>query len=92
MRIEWKKRECGVGFIADIGNITLCVTPDRTTRFGTRAARGTKWHAQCSIWDGKSTLSRYGRDTYGELCDSAKDAMRLAEAVYNEERSVRQAA
>jgi hypothetical protein len=85
MRIDWQKGDHGC-FVAKIGDITLCASPDRTMRFGTKPARGTKWHAQASIWDGKCTISRYGRDVYTQLCDSAKEAMRLAEDVYNEAR------
>lgn len=33
-------------------------------------------------------MSRYGRDVYLDLCDSANDAMRLAEQVYSEARKV----
>jgi hypothetical protein len=91
MRIDWQQSDHGC-WVAKIGNITLCASPDRLARFGTKPARGTKWHAQCSIWDGKYTISRYGRDVYMDLQDSAKDAMRLAEQVYNEARTLQQSA
>ena len=82
MRIAWQKD--GLGYwTATIGNITLCASPDRV-RYG-KPVRGTKWHAGVSSWDEASrTISRFGRDVYGDLCDSAKEAMRLAELVYND--------
>lgn len=91
MKIEWQKDEYSC-WVAKIGNITLCASPDRTKGFLHKPVRSTKWHAQVSIWDGKSTVSRYGRDVYMQLCDSAKDAMRLAEVVYNEQQAVGRAA
>ena len=91
MRIDWQKIDAG--WQARIGNITLYVLPNHTTRFGTKAARGTKWHAGVSSWDEPTrTISRYGRDVYMQLCDSAKEAMRLAEEVYEEESGVRRVA
>lgn len=86
MKIEWTQDTYSKpGFIAKIGNVTLSVSPDRT-KFG-KPARGTKWRACVSIFDGKFTISRYGRDIYNELCDTKQDAMCLAEVVYNEARS-----
>lgn len=83
MRINWQKGEYGY-WTAAIGDITLCASPDRV-RYG-KPARGTKWRASVSIWDEPTrTLSRHGRDVYMQLCDSAKEAMRLAEVVYNEQ-------
>lgn len=73
------------GFRADApGNVTLIVTPERYAKgFTLKAARGTKWHAQCTHWCERTrTASRYGRDEYLNLQDSAKDAMRLAEDIY----------
>lgn len=85
MRVDWQKD--GAGWRAEIGNVTLFASPDRTANLGTKAARGTKWRAGVSSWDEPTrTISRYGRDVYGQLCDSAKEAMRLAEVVYNEAR------
>lgn len=64
-------------------NVTLVVTPDRYAKgFTPKPARGTQWHAQASQWDGASTISRYGRDEYGNLQATAKDALRLAESIY----------
>lgn len=92
MRIDWQKNGDGC-WVAKIGDITLCASPDRYTRFGSKAARGTKWHAQVSHWNESTrTMSRYGRDVYMQLCDSAKEAMLLAEQVYNEELASRKAA
>lgn len=79
---DWQPKDGG--FQAKMpNNVTLAVTPERYAKGLTlKPARGTKWHAQASIWDGKSTISRYGRDEYGNLQDSAKAAMRLAEDIY----------
>ena len=87
MNFDWQKGEYDAGFVAKIGNITLCAAPDRV-KWG-KAVRGTKWRASVSIFDGKFTISRYGRDCYDQLCDTAKDAMRLAEQIYNEELAAR---
>lgn len=86
MKFNWEKR--GASFHADMpGNVTLVASPDRVTNFGTQPKRGTKWHAQVSIWDEKTrTISRYGQDVYMQLCDSYKDAMKLAEGVYLDEQ------
>lgn len=66
-------------------DVTLVVTPERYAKgFTPKAARGARWHAQASQWDGKSTISRFGRDEYGNTQASAKDAMRLAESIYLE--------
>lgn len=64
--------------------VTLVVTPDRFAKgFQPKAARGSKWHAQVSQWCARtSTLSRYGRDEYLNLQDSADAAKRLAENIY----------
>lgn len=86
MKIIWERDQYN-NHVAHIDRfITLCASPVHTvTRgFETRPARGSKWRAQASIFDGKSTISRYGRDAYNELCDTAKDAMKLAETIYNE--------
>ena len=91
MNFDWQKGEYDAGFVAKIGNITLGASPDRVTHFGTKPKRGTKWRACVSIFDGKFTISRYGRDCYDQLCDTAKDAMRLAEQVYNDELAARKA-
>lgn len=77
------------GFRAEMpGNVTLVVTPERYAKGLTlKPARGTKWRAQASVWDGKSTLSRYGRDEYTNLQDSAHAAKKLAEDIYTSHRS-----
>lgn len=81
MRIDWQKNDHG--WHASVGNITLYASPDHT-RFG-KPVRGTKWRAGVSSWDESTrTISRFGRDVYSELCKSAKEAMLLAERVYNE--------
>lgn len=86
MRIDWQRKDAG--WRADMGTITLFASPDYTTRFGTKPKRGTKWRAGVSSWDEATrTISRYGEDVYSRLCDSAKEAMLLAERVYNDEMS-----
>lgn len=91
MRVDWQKQDAG--WVARIGDITLCASPDRLARFGGKAARGTKWHAGVSHWSEPTrTMSRYGRDVYMQLCDSAKEAMLLAERVYNEQKAATGAA
>ena len=87
MQIFWEKWCESAGmFRSQIGNVTLVVTPDTYAKgLSLRPKRGTKWHAQCSQFDGKSTIMRYGRDEYGNLQDTKEDAMRLAEDIFNEE-------
>jgi hypothetical protein len=74
------------GFRAQMpGDVTLVVTPDRTRAFGAKAARGTTWHAQASHWcEATSTMSRFGRDEYAVKHATAKDAIRAAEAIFND--------
>lgn len=79
----WEKQDGG--FRCRVSEtVTLVVTPERLVRgFVPKAARGTKWHAQASRWDETSrTLSRFGRDEYMNLQESAAAAMRLAEDIY----------
>lgn len=83
MKFDW--RPVDGGFQAEApGNVTLVVTPDRYAKgIAPKAARGTKWRAQCSHWDERTrTMSRYGRDEYLNLQDDVKAAMRLAEDIY----------
>lgn len=84
-KFNWQPNAWG-GFSAEMPNeITLVVTPERYAKgFTPKPARGTLWHAQASQWDGKSTISRYGRDEYGNMQPNAKAAMRLAESIYND--------
>ncbi len=84
-KFNWQPYSDG-GFRCEMpGDVTLVVTPDRLAKgFTPKPARGTMWHAQASQWDGISTMSRYGRDEYGNLQPSAKAAMRLAESIYTE--------
>lgn len=65
-------------------DVTLVVTPDRYAKgFTPKAARGTKWHSQASHWCERTrTMSRYGRDEYGNLQDTVEAAKRLAEDIY----------
>lgn len=83
MTFDWVEKDGGYRCIMS-NDVTLCVTPDRYAKgFNVKAARGTKWHAQCTHWcDRTRTASRYGRDVYTDLQDTARDAMRLAEDVY----------
>ena len=84
MQFEWTNQD---GYYrAEVGNITLVASPDKMN-YG-KPKRGTKWRAQCSIWDEKTrTMSRYGKDIYCNLFDSYKEAKEAAEAIYNEENS-----
>jgi hypothetical protein len=81
-QFDWQPRDGG--FHCEMpGNVTLVVTPDRYAKgFTPKAARGTLWRAQASLWDGNYTLSRFGRDEYGNLQPSASEAKRLAESIY----------
>lgn len=83
---DWQKDEYG-GYQAQMpDNVTLWVSPDRYAKgFTPKPARGTKWRGGANHWDEpKRTVSRFGRDAYTELKDSAKEAMRLAEQIYTE--------
>lgn len=83
--IKWNAD--GAGFKAEMpGNVTLFAVPDRTKGlFGEKAARGTLWRAGASHWDAAtSTVSRYGRDAYGEMQADARSAKALAASVYAE--------
>lgn len=81
---NWQKDEYGCWQAQMPNNVTLVAVPDRFAKgFPPMPARGTKWRAACNHWDEASrTLSRYGRDEYMNMQDSAKEAMRLAEEIY----------
>lgn len=84
MQIVWEKQDAS--FVATVGNIKLAAVPNLYHRFKPKAARGAKWRAMCSSWnEATKTLSRYGRDEYDILYDSYSEAMRAAEAIFNEE-------
>lgn len=89
-KFNWTKRDGG--HQCAIGELTLFVVPDRYAKgFQPKAARGTKWRAGVTHWCERTrTASRFGRDTYADLQDNAKDAMRLAETVYADAVSVRE--
>ena len=79
----------GASIFAKVGNVTLVASPERTASFGAKPARGTKWHAQCSHWnEATRTISRFGRDEYGTLYASRKDAMRAAELIYQDAEAI----
>lgn len=85
MKYEWTKK--GASYHCELpGNVTLVASPDQYAKgFMPKAARGTKWRAQASHWDAStSTISRYGRDEYMHPVASAKDAMKLAQSIYEE--------
>lgn len=85
--IEWTKRDGDASYFADMPrNVSLFVSPDRSDGFG-KPRRGTKWRYGASHWDGKHTVSRWGRDTYYDLCKSKDEAMRKAEALYRDPAS-----
>lgn len=81
-QFNWEPRDAG--FTATMPhNVTLVVMPDHTTGlWGAKPKRGTTWHAQASEFDGKSTVSAFGRDEYNVRHANAKAAMRAAEAIY----------
>jgi hypothetical protein len=82
MKIEWENRGAD-GWRATVGDVTLYASPDHTKAFAPK--RGTTWRAGASRWEAlTSTIYRYGRDVYGIQCKTAKEAMRLAETVFNE--------
>lgn len=82
IKFDWQKRDAG--YVAEVGNITLVAMSDKTS-YG-KPKRGTKWRAQCSIWDEKTrTMSSYGSDIYSNLFDTHADARKAAETIYNEE-------
>ena len=85
MKIEWQN--CGAdGWRATIGDIMLYASPDQTKAF--KPKRGTTWRAGASRWEAHTaTIYRYGRDVYDVRCTTAKEAMRLAETVFNEATS-----
>lgn len=79
MQFDWQKRDAD--YVAEIGNVTLVATPDQTN-YG-KPKRGTKWHAQCSIWDEQTrTMSGYGKDIYCTLFDNHADARTAAETIF----------
>jgi hypothetical protein len=82
MAFDWKKGNAE--FRVEMPNdVTLIVTADRTTNFGTKAARGTTWHAEASHWNAATrTISRFGRDEYGIRYRSPGEAMNAAEQIY----------
>lgn len=82
MPFNWIDRGAD-GWRADIGDITLYASPEQTKAF--KPARGTSWHAGVSRWEESTrTIYRFGRDVYATKCKTAKEAMTLAETVYNE--------
>lgn len=79
--IQWTKLSDGT-HRAEIGNVSLNAVP--VTWKGSKPARGTEWRACVNIWDEKTRcLSRYGLDVYETKFKTAKEAIRMAEAVYN---------
>jgi len=85
MQVKWEKEAVGygAGYRATMPNeVTLYVSPEQTSAFGAKPKRGTAWRAGASQWDGKSTISRFGRDEYNIRHASYKDAMRAAETIY----------
>jgi hypothetical protein len=85
-RFNWLPNSYSAGFRADMPDaVTLSASPNQTVGFIGKPKRGTTWSACVSQWDeSTSTLSRFGRDTYGVPHKTAKDAMRAAETAYLE--------
>ena len=86
MKIKWIKCPYTMGWKADVGdNVTLVASPSIVVKG--KPKRGTSWSASASQWDASTrTLSRYGRDAYMIKCKSYREAMHLAECIYNEEK------
>lgn len=80
---NWVRDEFA-GYRAEMpGNITLVVSPDCATHFGTKPKRGTTWRAQASHWDERTrTISRFGRDEYNTRHPNWKSAQSAAESIY----------
>jgi len=82
------KRDAFAGFICNMpNNVFLVVSPSRTVSRGLklRAANGSDWLAQCSIWNESTrTMSRFGRDAWRERSATPDEAKRLAESIYRE--------
>lgn len=81
-QFDWQPNDAG--FRAEMpDNVTLYVTPDRN-KWG-KPARGTTWRAGASVWNASTrTISRFGRDVYGQQVADKRAAMKLAESVYLE--------
>lgn len=84
---EWK-RDTYAGWVCNMpGNITLAASPRRTTTRNGKltAAPKSAWSAQCSVWDEATrTMSRFGRDAWRDMPETAEAAKRLAQTVYEE--------
>ena len=84
-KYNWR-RDTFAGFVCEMpGNVTLIASPRRTISrgFKLRAANGSKWGAQASLWEEATrTMSRYGRDAWREDCANAREARKLAEQIY----------
>lgn len=84
IKFKWEKHMDG-GFVCQMpGEVTLFASPERTKGYIAKPVRGTKWRAGASIWNGKDTILRYGRDAYDDKQEDAKAAQRLAETIYLE--------
>ena len=81
-------RDQFAGFVCEMpDNVTLIVSPCRTVsrRLKLAAVRGTKWRAQCSVWEQSTrTMSRFGRDAWREECVDSKAAKSLAQEIYEQ--------
>ena len=83
--LKWSRNEFA-GYEAREGDAALCVSPENTlTRgFKTRAASKTRWRASVSVWNGKDTWSRMGRDDFPNTYATAKEAQQVCESIYRE--------
>lgn len=85
--IVWTKEDYNAHYSAEMpGRITLFVAPEHSNGFG-KPKRGTKWRYGASYFDGKSTIYRWGRDTYFDMCTSKDEAMKKAEELYRDPQS-----
>lgn len=70
--------------------VTAYVAPDRTTKLGTKVARGSRWRGGISQWEEATrTIKSFGPNTYEILYDSRQDAQRAVEQAYHIERTKR---
>lgn len=86
---EWNRE--GAAWRAEMPNgVTLIAAPEHVTGvLGDKPKRGTAWRACVSREErnataGGWTISRFGRDTWRDMCRNVDEAKRLAESVYRE--------
>ena len=85
IRFDWQPLQDGqVGWSCRIDDVTMFAVP-QNTRNG-KPVRGGRWRAGVTHWDEATwSATRFGRDVHSDLQPTARDARKLAEAVYLEE-------